>query len=200
MRYTPRSHPDPPFLAPTQWLGKSMSHPFDIWVPCMLSVISPGGETPQWPSPSRVSLPTSLTQIESLLAPPPHKISPPFSYPLHPSPKSLPVVPTFPSPSVCSVPPPANSCWRKTTFVPSNWTKELPSAVSHMPRRPSPSVPLYPQQPASVASSPSRADTSLMSGLPDWLPPVEQTCHTGGTGGGFDLPPTGLLCCPEGVF
>ena len=26
-----------------------------------------------------------------------------------------------------------------------------------------------------------------------------QTCHNEGTGGGFDSPPPGLLCCPKGV-
>ena len=26
-----------------------------------------------------------------------------------------------------------------------------------------------------------------------------QTCNTGSTGGGTDSPPTGLICCPEGV-
>ena len=31
------------------------------------------------------------------------------------------------------------------------------------------------------------------------MPPVGQTCHTGDTRGGVDFPPTGLLCCPEGV-
>ena len=145
------------------------------------------------------SLPTSWTQTESPLAPPPHKISLMFSNLLPPFPKSSLVVHTFPSPSVGSVSPPDNRLQRTTTFFPSTWIEKLPSAVSHTPRRTSPSVPLYPQQPASVASSPTRADTLMMSGAPDWMTHVVQTCHTGGTRGGVDSPPPGLLCCTEGV-
>ena len=60
--------------------------------------------------------------------------------------------------------------------------------------------PLPPQPSTSFASSPSRSVTSLRLGVPYWRPPVEQTCHTGGTGGGVDSPPPVLLCCLEGVI
>ena len=39
----------------------------------------------------------------------------------------------------------------------------------------------------------------MMLGVPNGLPPVGKTCHTGGTGGGIDSPPPGLICCTEGV-
>ena len=41
--------------------------------------------------------------------------------------------------------------------------------------------------------------TSLRLGAPNLGPHVEQTCHTGGTGGGVDFPPPGLLFCSEGI-
>ena len=155
-----------------------MSHPVDVWVPSPPSAVPDGGGNPRGSSTTGGSLHTSLTKTEAPLAPPPHKISPPLSYPLPPSPKASQVIPIFPTTDVSSVPPPSNRCWRTTTFVPSNRTKEPSSAVSHTPRRPSPSVTQSSLQPASVASSPTRADTSLMSGAPDRVPPVGKTCHT----------------------
>ena len=62
-------------------------------------------QNPRRPSPAGGSLPTYLTQTEAPLAPPPHKISLPFSYPIPPSPKASPVVTTFLAPAVGSVPP-----------------------------------------------------------------------------------------------
>ena len=38
-----------------------------------------------------------------------------------------------------------------------------------------------------------------MSSEPGWVPPVGKTCHTGGTWGGVDLPPTWLLWFYEGA-
>ena len=38
-----------------------------------------------------------------------------------------------------------------------------------------------------------------MLGAHDLVPTAGQTFHTGGTGGGVDYPPTGLICWPEGV-
>ena len=93
-----------------------------------------------------------------------------------------PVSPTFTTPSVGSVPPLGNPC----QFVPSTWTKEHTPAVSHTPIRPSPYVPMYPQQPASIASSPSHSDKFLKSGAPNWMTLVGQKCHTGGPGVGAD--------------
>ena len=198
-QYTPWYYPSPPLSVPHQCAGTAMYHTVDIWVPCLLSTVPTGGGNPRGPSPSGGSLPKSLTQTEAPLAPLPHKISPLFSYLLLPSPKASPVIPNLPAPALGSVPLPANRRWRMTTFVPSTWTKELTSVVSHTPIRPYPSVTPSPQQTSSVASSPTRADTLLMSGAPDWAPPVGQKCHTGVTGGGVDPPSPGLLCCPEGV-
>ena len=93
--------------------------------------------------------------------------SPLLYYMLLPFPKYSPVVPSFPTPSVGSFPPPDNRRWRMATFSPSNLMKELSSEVSHTPRIPSPSVPTCPQQPSSVASSPSCSGTSLKSGAPN---------------------------------
>ena len=118
-RYTPQSHPSPPFPAPPQWVVTPMSYPVDVWFPCPPSAILPGDGNPQGISPYRESLPTPWTQIEAPLAPPPHKTSLPFTYPLPPSPKYFPVVPIFPALSVGSFPPPANRWRRTTTFVPS---------------------------------------------------------------------------------
>ena len=95
--------------------------------------------------------------------------------------------------------PPEVPFHRQTIIVGGTRTKRLPSAVFHMPRRPSPSVPLSPQQPTAIASSLSRASTSLKLGAPGLGPSLGQTCHTGRTRGGFDSPPPRLLYCPEGV-
>ena len=107
--------------------------------------------------------------------------------------------PHLPAPSGGSVPTLANCCRWTTTFVPSIKKKRPPSAVSHTPLRPAPYAPPSPQLPTSIASSPSCASTSLKSCAPDIGPPVEKTCHTGGTGDGVDSPPPGWLCCPESV-
>ena len=39
----------------------------------------------------------------------------------------------------------------------------------------------------------------MMSGEPGWVPPAGKTCHTGGTWGGVDFPPTWLLWFYEGA-
>ena len=141
--------------------------PDDVWGPCPTSAAPPGGEIPRGISPTGGSGPTYCTQTGAPLAPPPHRTSPSFSYPLPTFPIFLPAVPIFPTPSRGSVPPPAN--WRQwtTTLVPSTGTKRPPSAVSHTPRRPAPYDPPSPQPPTSFASSPSRSGTSLNLGAPD---------------------------------
>ena len=50
-----------------------------------------------------------------------------------------------------------------------------------------------------VDYSPTRSDTYLRPGAPNLMTPVGKTSHPGGTGGGFDFPPPGFLCCPESV-
>ena len=64
----------------------------------------------------------------------------------------------------------------------------------------SPYVPPSPQPQASVASSPTGADTLMISGAPNWVPPVGQTYNTGVTGGGADSHPPGLLYCTKGFY
>ena len=141
----------------------------------------------------------SRTQTGAPLASPPHRTSLLLSYMLPPFPRSSTSIPISPTPSGGSIPPPENCRWWKTTFVPSTRMKRPPSAVSHTPRRPAPSAPQSPQPPTSVAYSLSYPGTSLRLGAPNLGPHVEQTCHTGGTGGGVDFPPPGLLFCSEGI-
>ena len=162
-----QSNPAATFPEPPQWVGTPMSYPIDVWGPCPPSAVPPGGGNSQGTSPPGESLLMSLIQIEVLHAPLPHKISPLFSYPLPPSSKYSPVLPTFPAPAVDFVSPLANCIWRTTTFVPSTWTKELPSVVLHKPRRPSPSISPSLQQPDSIASSMTVAGTFMMSDAPN---------------------------------
>ena len=154
--YTPQYHIAPPSPVLPQWVVTPMSHPVDIWCPWPPSALLTGGGNSWGISPDGGSLPTSWNQIEAPLAPPPYITSPPFSYKISRSPKGSTFVPTLPAPSVGSAPPLNNCRRRTTTFVPINLTKELPSAVSHIPRRLSPYFPPSPQQPASVASSSRR--------------------------------------------
>ena len=147
----------------------------------------------------REAPPTYTNQTKTPLAPPSHKIYHLYSYPTPISPKYSPFVPTLTATPVDSAPPPANCCQKTKQWVPITWTEVLSSLGSHMLIKPSPYIPLSPQQPPSFDSSPSRSDTSLKLDAPDWVPPVVQTCHTGGTRVGVDSPPPGLLCCPEGV-
>ena len=88
-QYTPLSHPAPPFPEPPQWVVKTMSHPVDVWGPWPQSAVPPCGGNPRGSSPVRGSVPTSLTQTKAPLVSLPHKIYPPFSYMLLPSPKSF---------------------------------------------------------------------------------------------------------------
>ena len=97
-QYIPRSPPVPPFTALPQWMGTPIYHPLDVWGPCLPSSVPPGGETPQGISTTRGSLPMYRTQTESLLAPLPHKTSPPFSYLIPPLPRYPPSVPISPRP------------------------------------------------------------------------------------------------------
>ena len=153
----PRSPPVPPFPDPPQWVCTPTSCTADVWVPCPPSAALPSGETPRGISLTGVSEPTSRTQTEALLSPPPHITSPPFSYPPPPFPSSLPDIPIYPAPYGSSVPLPANCRLWTATFVPGTKTKRLPSVVSHTSRRPSSSAPPYLQPPTSFASSPSCA-------------------------------------------
>ena len=127
------------------------------------------------------SVPMFSTQIESLISPLTQKTYPPFSYLLHPFPKYLLVFPISPAPYLVSVTLKSNHCWRTRTFALSNWTKEPPSAVYHIPIRPSPSITPYPQYPSSIASFPSRSNISLKLGAPNRVPLVGQTFHKNNT-------------------
>ena len=89
----------------SQWVDTTMSHPVNVWGPCLPSLVPPSGGNPQGTYPDRGSLPTSRTEIEAPRVPLPHKISPLFSYPLPPSPKASPVIPTLSAPAIGSVPP-----------------------------------------------------------------------------------------------
>ena len=197
--YIPQSSPVPSLPAPLQWVGAPTSRPDDVWGPCLPSTVPPSGETPWGTSPTGGSGTTSQTKTIAPLATLPCRTSPPFSYPLPPSIISLSAIPILPAPSVGSVPLLANCCHWMTTFIPSTTTKRFPSAVYHTRKRPAPSNIPYPWPENSFTSSQSRSRTSLKSGVPNWGPPVGKTCHTGGTTGGVDSPPTGWLCCPEGV-
>ena len=88
---------------------------------------------------------------------------------------------------------------RRQKFPQKNGTKTLPPEVSRYPRITSPSVLPLPQQPTSVASSLSRVCTTLKTSELNSVPPMRQTCNTGGSQGEIDSPPPGLQCCPEGV-
>ena len=180
-----------------QWVGTLTPRPADVWVLCLTSSMPPGGETPRGLSLARGLGPTSWTQIGTPIAPQLHRTSPPYSYLLPPFLRYSSAVPIFPAPSGGSVPPPANCCQWTIAFVQSNGTKRPTTAVSHTPRRPAPYFPPSPQPSTSFTSSPTRNGTSLKSGVPYLGPTVEQTCNTGGTGGGVDSTPPVLLYCPE---
>ena len=158
----------------------------DFWGPFLPSAAPPDGETPRGISPTRWSGPTSRTQTGSQRVPPPYITSLTLSYHIPPFPRSLPAVPIFPASSGGSDTLLANCCRWTTKVIPSTRMKIPPSMVSHMPIRPSPSDPLFPQLTTSVASSPSCIITLLNFGAHNWGPPLRQTYHTGGTGVGAD--------------
>ena len=91
-KYTPLYRPALTFPVLPQWVGTLMSHPVDIWGPCLPSTVLPVGGNPQGPSSARGSLPMSRIQTEAPLAPLPHNIpmiflSAPFlphSFTVHP--------------------------------------------------------------------------------------------------------------------
>ena len=192
------SSPAPPLTAPPQWVGTPTSRLADVWSPCLPYAVPPVGETPQGASPNWGSGPTSQTQTGAPLAPPPNRTSPPLSCLLPTFSISSPAVPVFPTPYGGSVPPPVNRRQWTTTFFLSTITKKPPSVVSYTARRPASSALPYPLPSTSFASSPSRASTSLKLDVPGWGPPVEQTFHSGSTGGGVDFHPTGWLFWTEG--
>ena len=173
-RYIPGYTTVPPFPAPPQWVGTPTSFPTDICEPWPTSAAPSGGQKPQYFSPTRVSGPMSWTQKGVPIAPPPHRPSSSFSYPLSTFPIYSPSVPIFPATSGGSFPPPVNNRLWTTTSVPSTVMRRPPSAVSHTSRRPASSDPLSTQPTTSVTSSPFRSGTSLNLGEPDWGPPVEQ--------------------------
>ena len=143
-QYTPQSPPITPLPVPTQWVGTPTSRPAEFWGPCPPSAVPPVDETPQGISPTRGSGTMYQNQTGALLAPPPHRTFPSFSYPLLPFPRSLPAIPIFPTPSRGSVPPPSNCRQWMKTFVPSTGINRPLSAVSHTPIRPVPSAPPSP--------------------------------------------------------
>ena len=176
-----------------------MSHPVDVQSPCLPSSKPPGGGSPRGISPEGGLPPMSLTQkkyrlhhwhIESTLCPP---ISP-FSlqYPLHFSPLSL-----IPSHILLRRWPVIVGGWQNAYQL-LQWRHRRQRRTIRREDSPQ-SVPPSLQQPTPVASSLTRANTYLRSGVPDWVPPVGQTCNNGVNGGGIDYPPPGLICSPESV-
>ena len=127
--------------------------------------------------------------LKSMCHPPIRPLSPQNLYHLYPLSPRLPYILLHRRPIVVGG-------WK---IDPSTWIKVLRSAAFHMLIKPSPSVPLYLQQPTSVASSRTGTNTYMMLGAPDLVPPVRQTYHTGVTGGGVDSPPPGLLFYPKSV-
>ena len=181
--YIPRSHLDPPLLALPQWVVTPMYCIIDFLDPWPPSAVPPSHGNYRGTCPAIGYLPMYLTQTNTLLAPPLHKIYQVLSYLLPPSTKASLFVPIVPTPPLDSIPLLVNCRWRVTEFVPSTWTKVMLSTTSHTPRRSSPSIPLSPQQPAYIASSPTRTNTYLRLGAPDWVLPVQQTLHSGGNMG-----------------